>query len=111
MNKNGIAMPYWAKEILETLKCSEFDIMIFVGGKAQTLYCGKNHYLHFAVSEEVNEEGKLIYVFFYSRRDCLKRTDEDKNAIAKCLTPLLGEPIAFYEGEDCDFLEFKRKVN
>lgn len=108
MNKNVIAFPYWANEILETIKCKECNT-IMLGGKR--LYYGKNHLHNIVVSEEVNDEGKLIYAISYSRRDCLKRSDEDRNAIAKCLTPLLGEPIAFYEGEDCDFLEFKRKVN
>lgn len=108
MNKNVIALPYWANEILETLKCKEFNT-IFFGSKR--LYFGANPIHTIVVSEEVNDEGKLIYALSYSRRDCLKRSDKDKNAIAKCLTPLLGEPIASYEGEDCDFLEFNRKVN
>lgn len=108
MNKNVIAIPHWAQEILDTLKCEEADT-IMIGGKR--LYYGKNPLHNIVVSQEVNDEGRLIYALSYSRRDCLKRTDEDRNAIVKCLTPLLGEPIAFYEGEDCDFLEFKRKVN
>lgn len=108
MNKNVISIPHWANEILETLKCKEINT-IMLGGKR--LYYGKNPLHNIVVSEEVNDEGKLIYAVSYSRRDCLKRTDEDKTAIAKCLTPLLGESIASYEGEDCDFLEFKRKVN
>lgn len=108
MNKNVIALPYWAKEILETLKCEDCNT-IMLGSKR--LYYGTNPIHTIVVSGEVNDEGKLIYAVSYSRRDCLKRSDEDKNAIAKCLTPLLGEPIASYEGEECDFLEFKRKVN
>ena len=112
MNKNVIAMPYWAKEILETLKCSEFVIMIFVGGKAQTLYCGKNHYIHFAVSEEVNDKGKPIYLISYSSRNGIRViSDLVKTAITNCLIPLLGEPVATYGGINCDYLEFKRKVN
>ena len=112
MNKNVMAIPHWAKEILETLKCSEFDIMFFKGGKEQTLYCGKNYYCYFVVSEEVNDKGKPIYLVSYSSRNGIRLiSDEAKTAIINCLIPLLGDPVGTHGGINCDYLEFKRKGN
>lgn len=108
MNKNVIALPYWAKEILETLKCYKLNTFIIMG---KTIYFGTNPLHNFAVSEGVNNEGKPIYLVSYSRRDCFKPNDKDKTAITNRLTPLLGEPINSSEGENCDYLAFNRKVN
>ena len=107
MNKNVIALPYWAKEIFSKLECNKTSIYTILG---KTLYCGIGSYLQFVVSEE-DEEGKPIYLVSYSRTDDSMTNDIDKDYATSRLVPLLGEPVYFREGGVCDYIAFNRKVN
>lgn len=107
MNKNVIALPYWAKEILGKLECNKTAITAILG---KTLYWGTGSRLSFVVSEE-DEEGKPIYLVSYSRVDNAMTNDIDKDYVISRLVPLLGEPVYCREGGVCDYLAFNRKVN